>query len=147
MTRRSAPSFACTTREGIFLHAFSNQKNLQKFMWIGDSILISDNLIRRSKNSQKEVILIPLHASADHHTCVHVREIVAFVWPSDKSENFFKKSPKIYYQMWNIITNFFFNLKAFDQEMDSPKCKEMRCFCAHARETLLVSNFSLPQKF
>ena len=147
MIRRSTPSFARATREGMFSHSFSNQKNQQKSMWIENSILISDHLIRRSKNLQKEVILTPLHASADHHSCVHIRKVLASVWPLDKSKQISKKSIKIAYQMQNIITKNCSNLKAFDQDKNSPKYREMQCFYTRVRETLLVSNFSLPQKF
>ena len=99
MIRRSAPSFACMTREGMFLHPFSNQKNPQKFIWIGDSIFISDYVIRRSKNLQREVILTPLHVSADHHICAHMRDVLASIWPSDKYGKILKKLSKIAYQI------------------------------------------------
>ena len=45
MIRRSAPCSACMIREGMFSYPFSNQKNPQKFMWIEDSILISEHII------------------------------------------------------------------------------------------------------
>ena len=65
--------------------------------------MILYHLIRRSKNPQKEVILTPLHASADHHVCAHVRDVLASIWPSDKFEKIPKKLPKISYQILNII--------------------------------------------
>ena len=53
--------------------------------------------------------------------CAYVREVLASVWPSDKSEKILEKSPKIDYQMWNIITKNSSNFKVFSLEKDNPK--------------------------
>ena len=50
---------------------------------------------------------------------------MASVWNSDRSEKILKKSPKIAYQMWNIIDINFSILKAFDEEKNSPNLGEM----------------------
>ena len=39
------PALHMQPEKGYFCHPFSNQKNLQKFMWIEDSILILEHIM------------------------------------------------------------------------------------------------------
>ena len=99
------------------------------------------------KFSWKNAILVPLHASADHHVCKHQDRLMASIWHLDKSKKILEKLSNISYQIYNVIIKNHFNLKVFDREKDSPNHGEMRCFCAPMRDILLFQIFSLPQKF
>ena len=92
-------------------------------------------------------VLMFFHAKSDHPMYKHEEKIMASVWNSDKSEKISKKSLKISYQMWNVVSKNYSILKVFDKEKDSLNLREMRCFYARARDFFPFSNFSPPQKF
>ena len=85
-------TFTCTCdqRRNVFT-SFLKSKKIHKNLLDRGLIYDSKKSNIVIKFSQKDAILIPLHASSDHHTCAHMRKFVASVWPSNKSEKISKK--------------------------------------------------------